>query len=86
MRVEIVSPEEVLWEGEASSVVVPAFTGDLGILPGRQPVLAILREGDVRVTPTGGEQVSFPITAGFVAVDTDVEIVVDNTLTLPEPE
>jgi len=86
VRVEIVTPEELLWEGQASSVVVPAFQGDMGILPGRQPVLAILREGDVRITPEGGTPVSFPITAGFVAVDEDVEIVVDNSLTLPAEE
>ena len=50
MNVEVVTPYEVLWSGEASSVVAPALEGDLGILPGRQPVLAILRPGNVRVT------------------------------------
>lgn len=86
MRVEIVNPEELLWEGEATSVVVPAFHGDMGILPGRQPVLAILREGNVRINPTSGEQVSIPIVAGFVSVDESVNIVVDDTLTVPEED
>lgn len=77
MKVEIVSPEKVLWHGEATSVVVPAHDGDLGVLPGRQPILAVLQAGNVRITPTDGSPVSYEITGGFVSVDTDVEIVVE---------
>ena len=80
MKVDIVATDSVLWEGEASSVVVPAVDGDLGILPGRQPLLAVLRPGDVRVTSPDGSERSVPVTAGFVSVDQDlVEIVVDNS-------
>ena len=50
MNVRIVSTDEVLWAGKASSVVVPSIDGDLGILPGRQPILAVLRAGKARVT------------------------------------
>lgn len=79
MNVEVVTPFEVLWSGEAASVVAPALEGDLGILPGRQPVLAILRPGSVRVTPASGEQVAFEVFSGFLACDDDqIQIVVDN--------
>ena len=85
MKVEVVTPFEVLWSGEASSVVAPALEGDLGILPGRQPVLAILRPGHVRVTPAAGEQVSFEVYSGFLACDNDqIQIVVDNRGDLAE--
>lgn len=86
MNVEVVTPYEVLWSGEASSVVAPALEGDLGILPGRQPVLAILRPGNVRVTPAGsGEQVSFEVYSGFLACDGDqIQVVVDNRGDMPE--
>lgn len=77
MRVEIVSTEELLWEGEATFVAVPADEGEMGILPGRQPVLAVLRPGTVRITPKVGEQLRFVITSGFVSMDEDLEIVVN---------
>lgn len=81
MKVDVVSTDSVLWEGEASSVVVPAHDGDLGILPGRQPVLAILRPGFVRITTSTGEITPIEVRAGFVSVDEDViEVVVDNTV------
>lgn len=80
MKVHVVDPKAVLWEGEATSVVVPASEGDLGILPGRQPVLAILRPGTVRIHTAVSEPVVIDVHAGFVSVDQDlVEIVVDNT-------
>ncbi len=81
MQVEIVSPDEVLWEGQAGSVIAPAQDGDLGILPGRQPVLAALRPGTVRITPADGGRVSVDVQAGFLSVDDDhVQIVVDHTV------
>lgn len=82
MKVDIVSTEAVLWEGTASSVVVPAVNGELGILPGRQPILAVLRSGDVRITAEDGTKETIAVRAGFVSVDQDVvEVVVDNTVT-----
>ena len=83
MKVEIVSPEELMFEGEADSVIAPAAGGDLGILPGRQPVLAVLRPGSVRIV-SGGATQQFPVQAGFVSFDDNfVQVVVDNT-TAPE--
>lgn len=80
MKVDIVATDSILWSGESSSVVVPAADGDLGILPGRQPLLAVLRSGDVKVATEDGSERVFPVVAGFVSVDQDVvEIVVDNT-------
>ncbi|NCD16377.1 MAG: F0F1 ATP synthase subunit epsilon [Actinobacteria bacterium] len=80
MNVRIVSTDEVLWAGKASSVVVPSIDGDLGILPGRQPILAVLRAGKARVTAEDGAVQSFDIVAGFVSCnDDEIEVVVDNT-------
>jgi F-type H+-transporting ATPase subunit epsilon len=71
MKVEVVSTHARVWSGEASSVVVPAANGDLGILSGREPVLAVLRPGTVRITPTEGEPVTVDVAEGFVSVDRD---------------
>lgn len=80
MHVAVVTTDEMAWEGTATSVVVPAADGDLGILTGRQPVLAVLRPGAVRITTTAGETVTIEVAAGFVSVDNDeVQVVVDNT-------
>lgn len=75
LRVDVVSPTGVVWSGEASQVSVPSEAGSLGVLPGREPVLAVLRPGDVRVFADGQSQ-DLPISGGFVSVDDDVVTVV----------
>lgn len=79
MKVDIVARSGELWSGEADAVSVPAFEGELGILTGREPLLAVLRPGTVRVGSKGTEK-SFEIPQGFVVVDEDViTIVVDDS-------
>lgn len=79
LSVQIVGPDRTLWEGEAASVRVPAADGDLGILPGRQPVLTVLRPGQVQIHQQGGAAETVDIHGGFASVDEDqVMIVVDD--------
>lgn len=75
LTVDVVSPSGVLWSGEASAVSVPAEAGELGVLPGREPILAVLRAGQARVT-SGGSTVAVDVHGGFVSVDGDVVTVV----------
>ena len=78
MKVDIVSRSGELWSGNATSVTVPAFDGELGILPGREPVLAVTRPGTVRIVGEDGQDVTIDVPAGFVTVDSDiVTLVVD---------
>lgn len=79
MKLDIVARSGVLFDGEATSVVVPALDGELGILPGHTPLLAVLNPGTVRFTKADGTEGAFTTTRGFVTVDTDVvSIVVDS--------
>ena len=42
LRVSVVSADQELWSGEAKQVVAKTLIGELGILRGHEPVLAIL--------------------------------------------
>ena len=68
MKVSVISPEHVLFEGEADSVVAPAFDGDIGILPHHAPLVALLGRGTVRLS--GGQR--FTLQGGFLQVADDV--------------
>ena len=72
LRVEVVSPAGEAWAGEATQVSVPLSNGELGILPGRQPLLAVLGSGPVRLSPVGGEMRRIEVSGGFCSVDHDV--------------
>ncbi len=66
MRVDVVSAEERLYSGEASEVYARSTEGEIGILPGHQPVLLMLEEAPVRVKTTAGGEETFRIAGGFL--------------------
>jgi F-type H+-transporting ATPase subunit epsilon len=75
LRVAVISPERVVFEGEADAVVAPAFDGEVGILTGHAPMMTLLGRGSLRVTQ-GGEARRFAVEGGFLQVVDDVVRVV----------
>ena len=71
LRVDVVSRTQILWKGRASYVSFPAVDGRLGILKGRQPILAVLEPGDVEITAEDGKTVSVTVDGGFASVDSN---------------
>ncbi len=69
LHVELVAVEEKIWAGEAEMVVARTTEGELGVLPGHAPLLGLLAEpSQVRVKTTGGEQLAYDVTGGFLSV------------------
>ena len=66
LKVSVISPEASLFEGEATSVVVPAFDGEVGILTGHAPMMTLLGKGELRID--GGAGKKFTIEGGFLQV------------------
>ena len=84
LRVQVVSPEQVLYEGDAEMVVCSTTEGDLAFLPGHVPLLGTLGVAKVRaILPDGGEHV-VAVHGGFVEVSHDRVIVLSDVAELPE--
>ena len=75
MRVVVVTPERSLYEGEAASVVAPAYDGLVGVLPRHAPFLSLLGTGDLVLRTSEGE-LRFHVSGGFVQVVENVVRVV----------
>ena len=45
LRVSVITPSSTAFEGEADQVVAPAWDGEMGILTGHAPMMALLGEG-----------------------------------------
>ncbi|MGW4927736.1 F0F1 ATP synthase subunit epsilon [Agromyces sp. NPDC004153] len=71
LNVSVVSADQEVWSGEASMVVARTVEGEIGILPGHEPMLAILAGGEVRVTLPSGEKVMATAEDGFLSVQSD---------------
>lgn len=81
LEVDLVAADHTIWSGEASMVTAPSVEGEVGILPGHTPVLAVLRPGEVRIIPVSGQTIRAAIDAGFVSVHADRVTVVTDALT-----
>src|SRR5258708_15831040 len=66
--VDIMTPERLLMQTQADSVVVPATDGELGILPHHAPLLAELQPGEIRLR-RGDNVELFAVSGGFVEVE-----------------
>jgi F-type H+-transporting ATPase subunit epsilon len=71
LKVVVVTPEKAAFEGEAEFVVVPMFDGELGVLPGRSPLIGRLGAGELRLK-TGAAATRFYVEPGFVQVSANV--------------
>ncbi|MBW8871552.1 MAG: F0F1 ATP synthase subunit epsilon [Leifsonia sp.] len=76
LTVSVVAADHEVWSGEASMVVARTVEGEIGILPGHEPLLAILAEGEVRVTLNGGESIRANADDGFLSVENNTVTVV----------
>jgi F-type H+-transporting ATPase subunit epsilon len=68
LSVRVLSPEHVVYEGEASALVAPAWDGQVGVLPGHAPLLALLGAGGLNVDLPGGGSESFHVAGGVMKV------------------
>ena len=78
LNVDLVAADRKVWSGAAREVSAPSAEGQIGILAGHTPLLAVLRPGTVKVSTAQGVALEAYVDGGFVSVDDDlVTIVVD---------
>lgn len=68
LQVELVSPERILWSGEAEMVVARTSEGDIAFLTGHAPFIGALCIGAVIIEEPGGKQTKAAVHGGFVEV------------------
>ena len=69
MRVEVVSPERVLFSGESTMVVTRTLGGgEIAFQPGHAPFLAALTENHTRIYLADGGRQDVAVHGGFVEV------------------
>ena len=71
LQVELVSPERILWSGEAEMVVARTSEGDIAFLAGHSPFIGALGIGAVSIRATDGTEERAAVHGGFVEVSED---------------
>ncbi len=71
LQVELVSPERILFSGDATSVVARTADGDIAFLTGHAPFIGLLGVGAVTIALTDGTTMKVAVHGGFVEVMDD---------------
>ena len=72
LKLKIVSPERIEFEGEVESVLVPGTLGQFEILINHAPIISSLDKGRVVYALPGGEKKPLDICGGFVEVQKNI--------------
>ena len=75
MQLEIITPENKLFEGSVSSVQLPGSEGKFEMLNDHAPIISILTKGNIRVIDTNNKTELFKINNGVVEMQNNKIIV-----------
>jgi F-type H+-transporting ATPase subunit epsilon len=78
MTLQIISPDEEIFSGEAKYVGVPGIDGSLGILDNHAPLITTLAKGEVLVRRDDGSEEKIAVNGGVI------EILKNNVIILAE--
>ncbi len=69
LKLEIVTPEGLIFQSDVKSVTFPGEEGEFGVLPKHASLLSLLKPGVIEITLPDGKQESIVINWGHVKVD-----------------
>ncbi|MET7936832.1 F0F1 ATP synthase subunit epsilon [Streptomyces sp. NPDC005322] len=71
LHVEMVAADRSVWSGTATLVIARTTSGDIGVMPGHQPLLGVLESGPVTIRTSGGGTVVAAVHGGFISFSDD---------------
>jgi F-type H+-transporting ATPase subunit epsilon len=83
-EVQLVSPEQVLFEGEAEMVVCRAIDGDIAFLKDHVPYLGVLDDDAVRIIQPGDTETAAAVHGGFVQMNGEKLVVLSDLAELED--
>ena len=78
LQLVLVTPEKTLLDEPALALRFPLYDGQIGILPGRAPVVGRLGYGELKINRVDGSETSYYIDGGFVQVKGGVVSILTN--------
>lgn len=70
LRLKVVTPEKLMYEGEVDAVVLPSMEGQITIMPNHIPLITGVKPGELKLVH-GKEEEFFSITKGVIETDGD---------------
>lgn len=78
VHLDVVSAEQMIFEGRVESIQVSGSEGELGVNPGHAPLLTALKPGTIRIVKQGGEEEIIYVAGGILEVQpSNISILAD---------
>ena len=68
MNLQIVTPDNSIFDGEASLVKLPGIDGSFEVLENHAPIISVLKQGEIKVIKADKTEAFFPVKGGVVEV------------------
>ncbi|MFZ0282135.1 MAG: ATP synthase F1 subunit epsilon [Bacteroidales bacterium] len=68
MKIEIITPDRKVYEGEIKSVRVPGKKGSFQVLKDHAPIISTLEKGSVIIVDQSNKEIVYEIDGGVVEV------------------
>jgi len=87
MKLEIVTPNGVIFDGEVKQVTLPGSEGEFGVLAKHATLVSLLDTGVIVIEKADGKEVAVAINSGYVKVDEEkTTCIVDGAVALSGDE
>ena len=78
LKVELQTPTNQVFSGEAASVIIPTVDGFIGVLPGHAPLITLIGSGNLQIKNVI-QNLIFKIDGGFAEIKSDhINILANN--------
>ena len=81
---EMLSPADIFFSGNAQQIILPAIDGSHGILPGHEPMVTVITAGELRFQDEKGEWHMAVITDSCVEIMPERVILLAASIERPE--
>jgi len=83
MKLEIVTPNGVIYDAEVKQVTLPGAEGEFGVLPKHATLVSLLETGVIVIEREDGSEIAVAINSGYVKVDEEkTTCIVDGAVAL----
>lgn len=79
IKVDVVSAEQSLFEGEAKFVALPGESGELGVLPGHTPLITRIRPGTLKIVLADDSEETIFVAGGLLEIQPNHVTVLSDT-------
>ncbi len=83
LKLEIVTPDGMIFDNEVKQVTLPGSEGEFGVLPKHAAIVSLLNTGVIEIEDSNSNKIAVAINSGYVKVDeTKTTCIVDGAVAI----